>query len=202
MSPRPQLPADEVEARRFAICEATLDEIVARGPEAVRMRDVASAAGVSVGAVQYYFASRDDLLVAAFSLHSVEVIAAIGHLSREASPWVQLQASFEAVPSVGGYARRSALWIELVAAARRNAVLASCVDEVFDSWRAHFSSIIDTGIREGEFDPLLPAESIVDVIIAQIDGFDLAVASGRRRLTPAQISAGLEATASALLRHT
>lgn len=217
MSPRPQLPAEEVEARRSAICEAALDEIVTRGPEALRMRDVAAAAGVSVGAVQYYFGSRDELLVEAFTLHSTSVIAAIGELSRgqgsgsasegggsagqgNPSSWVRLRASFEAVPSVGGYSRRSAVWIELVAAARRNGALRSCVEEVFDSWRAHFAAIIDTGISEGGFDPVLPAESIVDAIIAQIDGFDLATASGRRRPTPTQISASLEATAGALLR--
>jgi AcrR family transcriptional regulator len=52
--------------RRRAIAEAVFAVIGDRGFSAVSLRDVASAAGVSMGSVQHYFASKDDML--AFTL--------------------------------------------------------------------------------------------------------------------------------------
>lgn len=200
MSPRPALPPEEVEARRAAILEATIDQIALRGPESVRMKDVAAGAGVSVGSIQYYFESRDDLLLAAFSFHSRSVIEVIANLAAPAgSAWERLQATFRAVPSVESYARRSVVWVELVAAARRNEFLQTAVAEVFDRWRAHFVGLIDAGIADGGFMPRADAGVIVDILVAQIDGFDLATASGRHALRPAAIAAMLEASAASLL---
>ncbi|GAA1644611.1 hypothetical protein GCM10009700_33930 [Brevibacterium sanguinis] len=200
MSPRPQLDPTAVAARRTAILEATIAEIVRRGPDAVRLKDVAAAAGVSVGTVQYYFANRDDLLLEALSSHSRSVIDAIERLARvDGSAWDRLRATFAAVPTVESYERRAIVWVELVAAARRNRILEQSVAEVFARWRAHFRSLIDLGIAEGSLTPQADTSLIVDTLIAQIDGFDLAIAAGREGLTPDQVSATLEATAAALL---
>jgi len=40
--------------------------IASRGAEATRFADVAAESGVPVSTLQYYFGSREDLLVAAF----------------------------------------------------------------------------------------------------------------------------------------
>jgi AcrR family transcriptional regulator len=52
--------------RRRAIAEAVFTVIGDRGFGAVSLRDVASAAGVSMGSVQHYFATKDEML--AFTL--------------------------------------------------------------------------------------------------------------------------------------
>lgn len=200
MSPRPQLPPEAVEARRNSILEAAIDQIAQRGPEALRMKDVAAAAQVSVGTVQYYFDSREDLLVKAFSAHSQGVIAAIGALStKQGDPWAQLLATCEAVPTVKDYQRRASVWVELVAASRRNDYLKQTVTEVFAQWRAHFESIIVAGIADGSFTPRIEIPIVIDTLIAQIDGFDLATASARTGPTPESIITSLTATAAALL---
>ena len=51
--------------RRAALAEAVWRLMVDEGLEAVSMRRVASAAGVSLGQVQHYFASKDELLMVA-----------------------------------------------------------------------------------------------------------------------------------------
>jgi AcrR family transcriptional regulator len=51
------------EARRRAIAEAVFEVIGRRGLEEVSLRDVAAQAGVSMGAVQHYFASKDQMLL-------------------------------------------------------------------------------------------------------------------------------------------
>ncbi|TWF94844.1 TetR/AcrR family transcriptional regulator [Saccharopolyspora dendranthemae] len=50
------------EARRSEIAEALMRLASKGGLEAVSLRDVAAEAGVSMGAVQHYFRSKDDML--------------------------------------------------------------------------------------------------------------------------------------------
>jgi AcrR family transcriptional regulator len=52
--------------RRRDLAEAVFEVIGARGYEAVSLRDVATQAGVSMGTVQHYFKSKDEMLL--FSL--------------------------------------------------------------------------------------------------------------------------------------
>ncbi|MBW8482321.1 TetR/AcrR family transcriptional regulator [Actinomadura parmotrematis] len=72
------------EERRRAIAEAVFAVIGSRGLEAVSLRDVAEEAGVSMGAVQHYFASKQDMLLFALSHMRERVLvrlqAAVGAL--------------------------------------------------------------------------------------------------------------------------
>ena len=56
------------EQRRGQIAEALWRIAAERGLEAVSVREVATAAGVSTGLVQHYFATKDDMVVYATSL--------------------------------------------------------------------------------------------------------------------------------------
>lgn len=191
MSPRPAQSPEQTEAKRHAIIRATLDAIVARGPEAVRLSDVATAVGMSVGTVQYYFGSREGLLTQALSVHTATVLTGIEEMSQardagcgstaqhSSSARHRLHESFAAVPGVGSHDQRSRIWVELVTAARNDEGLRSCVDAVFAGWRRHFRTIIDEGVERGEFELAgLSAREVVDTIIAIIDGFDLAAVAG------------------------
>ncbi|WP_049567773.1 TetR/AcrR family transcriptional regulator [Nonomuraea sp. SBT364] len=53
------------EARRRHLAEAVQRLIDAKGMDGVSLREVAAAAGVSMGLVQHYFATKDELLLAA-----------------------------------------------------------------------------------------------------------------------------------------
>ena len=50
-------------ARRHSIAEAVFRLAAARGADAVSLRDVAGEAGVSLGMVQHYFRSKDEMLL-------------------------------------------------------------------------------------------------------------------------------------------
>lgn len=200
MSPRPQYTAAEVASRRSAILDSALNQIAAQGPETVRMKDIAEAAGFSVGTLQYYFGSRESLLAHAFSAHSSAVVEAIASLTQEqGTAWQKVQSSLWAVPTIGDLRRRSQVWIELVAASPRNDYLRDSVDAVFDTWSAHFRALIAIGIDDGSFRTHADVDLIVDTLIAAIDGFDIAVAAGRSGATSDRIADSLELTAGALL---
>lgn len=201
MSPRPQYDAAKVASKRSAIVESALDQIAEHSPEAVRMQDIAEAAGLSVGTLQYYFGSRESLLVHAFSAHSSTVVEAIAGLAQEeqGTAWERLQSCLRAVPTIGDLRRRSQVWIELVAASARRDYLQASVEAVFTTWSAAFRGLIDIGIEDGSFRPQADVDLLVDILIAAIDGFDVAVAAGRESATPERIAASLELTAQRLL---
>jgi AcrR family transcriptional regulator len=56
--------------RRRGIADALLRLAAAEGLESVSLRSVAVAAGVSMGAVQHYFRSKDDMLAYALQRHA------------------------------------------------------------------------------------------------------------------------------------
>ena len=59
------------EARRRQLIEATIDGIARKGFTELKIADVAQEAGLSVGIVNFYFKSKDALLIATFK-HLVE----------------------------------------------------------------------------------------------------------------------------------
>lgn len=63
------------EGRRRAIAEAVFEVIGGRGYEAVSLRDVARAAGVSMGMVQHYFTSKNEMLLFALAHMRARVLA-------------------------------------------------------------------------------------------------------------------------------
>src|SRR3954452_22718754 len=62
-----------------AACRAILD----RGFPATRIADIAAAAGVSTGTVHYYFATKDEVLVAALKWASGRLFARIEQPERD-----------------------------------------------------------------------------------------------------------------------
>ena len=71
------------EERRRALAEAVFAIIAVRGLAAVSLRDVAAEAGVSMGAVQHYFTSKDEMLRFALDHLRTRVLSRLqGRLSR------------------------------------------------------------------------------------------------------------------------
>ena len=64
-------PVDHEERRR-ALTRVLLDLVAERGIEGASIRALATAAGVSIGTVQHYFASKDDLLRHAYRQMAAE----------------------------------------------------------------------------------------------------------------------------------
>lgn len=71
------------EERRRALAEAIFEVIGTRGFEAVSLRDVAKQAGVSMGAVQHYFATKDEMLLFALSHLRTRVLQRLQETMRQ-----------------------------------------------------------------------------------------------------------------------
>ncbi|HEX5303003.1 MAG TPA: TetR family transcriptional regulator [Streptosporangiaceae bacterium] len=78
--------------RKIAVLEAACRVIAERGADATRFADVAAESGVPVSTLQYYFGSREDLLVAAFRhASSTEIAALETEVAGIDDPWNQLE---------------------------------------------------------------------------------------------------------------
>ena len=199
-SGRPPLPADELSRRKRAILEATLRLVAAHGAAAVRLRDVARAAGVSVGSLQYYFDSRDQLIREAFDQHArdvVDLVALAGDAS--APPPARLAAVVEAAVLRPDLRYSAALWMEFVTAGLHDDQLRTLLAGAYEAWRDLLAAVVLAGTASGDFRPLLPADTVVACLVALIDGFELAVAIDVADATPAAIAAKINGAATALL---
>ena len=197
---RPPLDAGELARRKRAILDATLGLVAAQGADAVRLRDVARESGVSVGSLQYYFDSRDQLVHEAFDQHARDVVALVTLADDvTAAPWARLAAVFEAATLRPDLRQSAALWMEFISAGLHDDQLRELIAGAYEAWRDLLAEVVRAGTEAGEFRPRLPPETAVACLVALIDGFELAVAIDVEDATPAAIAQRLKDAAAALL---
>lgn len=197
---RPSLSQEEIADRRGTVITATLRLISERGTSGIRLKDVARSAGISVGTIQYYFDSREDLILSAYQQHSQNVIALVRASFREGTdPWTSLAQTFHDFFHVADFSNRTRLWIEFVAAATRDDELRGLLDEVFLAWKQVIRRIVEAGIADRSFVPQLDAEIAIDALLAQLDGFEIAHATGAAGTNVERIESVLQQTARVLL---
>jgi AcrR family transcriptional regulator len=198
---RPPLAEEAVEQRRAHILGATLGLVARVGADRVRLRDVADEANVSVGMLQHYFSTRDALLREAFHTHAAAVadrVQTAGNV--DADPWERIVSLITSITRPADFLQRCALWIEFAAAASRDAELRTLMSEAYDRWRTPLTEAVRAGVEDGLFRPILPASSVVNTLLALIDGYELAVAIGEQT-DISRVGSELTAVARALLDH-
>ncbi|NKX53104.1 TetR/AcrR family transcriptional regulator [Arthrobacter mobilis] len=190
------LPEDH--PRRRLILDAAERLLAAHGYDGIRLRDIAKEAGISIGLIQHYFETRDDVV------HEMLVTAC----ERRARDWQQL-ALRKQDPSAKVRAllegavtnhEHCTVWLESCAAASRHKEVQPVVASTNNTWRDALMAAITEGVAAGDFEPAAPVEQIVDIFVALIDGLILAVATRDPKITPDYTATLLLATARAQLR--
>lgn len=183
--------------QRQEILLVTERMLAKRGFDGIRLRDVSSEAGVSIGMIQHYFVTRDDLVRETLEHASI----------RRAENWTD-----SAAAAVDGPAKvrallldavadreRCTIWIETCAAASRYEELRALTTRTTNVWRDALRQAIEAGVAEGHFAPRAPVGRIVDILVGLIDGMMMEVAIQNKDYTLDYINSLLLEVASGQL---
>ncbi|WP_327668169.1 MULTISPECIES: TetR/AcrR family transcriptional regulator [unclassified Streptomyces] len=183
---------------REDVLRAAARVLAERGLDAARLRDVARAAGVSIGALQHHFETRDELFREAFEW-SIEQLIARWRASAadEPDPWHRFELLVQALTGDPELERRCATWTEFCASAARHPGLRDGVRSVHEEWLTLLTGIVEDGVIQGDFVPVLPVDTAIASIAALVDGCDMAVAAGGG-MTPERYADLLLGTARAM----
>jgi AcrR family transcriptional regulator len=189
--------------RKLAVLDAACRVIASRGAESTRFADVAEASGVPVSTLQYYFGSREDLLVAAFRHASAaELTALAAEVDAVASPWERIRIVI--ARALAGYRPASSesglLWIESWHFAIRDEEMRVDALRDYQGWRRLIADAVRLGIASGDFAPTVRPERAAVLAIALADGAGIPLALGDPELTVADATADVLTAIAALLR--
>jgi len=161
--------------RKTAVLEAACRVIADRGADATRFADVAAESGVPVSTLQYYFGSREDLLVAAFRHASGAEIAALEEdIAVMSDPWDQLERIISRAltgyqPDAPGAGR---LWVESWHFGIRDPEMRADALRDNTAWRRLVADVVRRGVELGIFGPVQP-EQVAVLAIALVDGMGI-----------------------------
>lgn len=189
------LPTADIE-RRDRILRSAAEAIAGKGAESVRLIDIAQSAGVSIGALQHHFGSRDVLVLEAYRLKAADALAAATELAGEhRDPLAALVAVIDFLGSEDD--NDAASWIELCATAVRIPALQEIVDKINSTWADLVAGIVKRGVDGGAFTPSLEEPALLDAILVLLDGMGIAIAS--RRELPHRVRRNVTLTVATLV---
>jgi len=174
--------------RKIAVLEAACRVIAERGADATRFADVAAESGVPVSTLQYYFGSREDLLVAAFRhASSAEIAALEADVAAISDPWQQLETII--VRSLTGYQpdapEGGRLWIESWHFGIRDAEMRADALRDNTAWRQLVAEVVRHGIERGTFGHRYDPDKVAVLTIAATDGMGIPLSLADPEITPA-----------------
>lgn len=161
--------------RRLA--EAAVRLIVAKGYHASTLQEIADGAGLTKGAIFFYFDSKENLLLHLLDLAEKEMVdTLIDHLDTHNGSAAEKIASFFRFTSQQGISRPYELLclIKMSIEGRNSTELADeRIHQIYERIRSKLVDIIHEGKAAGEIDPGLPAPEFASVLIAMHDGMML-----------------------------
>ena len=189
--------------RKIAVLEAACRVIADRGADATRFADVAAESGVPVSTLQYYFGSREDLLVAAFRhASSVEIEVLEAKVAAIDDPWEQLERILST--SLSGYQPDAPgggrLWIESWHFGIRDAEMRADALRDNTAWRRLVAEVVRRGIKRGAFSGRHAPDKVAALVIAAADGLGIPLSLGDPDITAPGAAADVLAALREILR--
>lgn len=157
-------------ARRAEILSKAIGLFAEHGVEA-SLRAIGEAIGVSHAALRYYFASRDDLLVAVYSAH--EASGRTGQIPASASAVEVMKISAESNGTIPGLIELYATLTTDALQAQRHPTTREFIRTRFSRVRADLAERIRADQAAGVIDPDIDADDAAALVAAASDGLQL-----------------------------
>ncbi|MFF2465507.1 TetR/AcrR family transcriptional regulator [Streptomyces mirabilis] len=139
--------------RRRLIVEAAVPLIAERGYASVGVRDVAAAAGVSVGTVTYHFGSVQEILSEAMVLHIERYYAALSEAAAQAAGAAEALRLLVDALFTEDTDRHWRMWFDYWNAGDQDPdpAFARGQAERYEAWHTQIRELAERGVAEGEF---------------------------------------------------
>ena len=170
------------------------------GLDQVSVREVASAAGVSIGTVQHYFATKDEMLVFAFRQVVERTRARVARIDAGTGPRRALGAALrELLPLDQTRLAECRVYLAFAARAATSPALAAVQQETLSAIHADLQQVLTAATtartRRTATDTVVEAR----LLLAVVDGLMFDAVSAPGTLTPADLEAALDAYLDRLL---
>ena len=186
--------------RRSELTDVLLSITATRGLDQVSVREVASAAGVSIGTVQHYFATKDQMLLFAFRQVVERTRARVAGIDAGAGPRQALGAALrELLPLDQPRLAECRVYLAFAARAATSPALAAVQQETLSAIHADLQQVLTAATtartRRTATDTVVEAR----LLLAVVDGLMFDAVSAPGTLTPADLEAALDAYLDRLL---
>ncbi|MEV7345773.1 TetR family transcriptional regulator C-terminal domain-containing protein [Streptomyces sp. NPDC093544] len=141
------------EVRRRLIVEAAVPLIAERGYASVGVRDVAAAAGVSVGTVTYHFGSVQEILSEAMVLHIERYYAALSEAAEHATSGAEALRLLVDALFTEDTDRHWRMWFDYWNAGDQDPdqPFARGQGQRYEAWHTQIRELAERGVADGEF---------------------------------------------------
>ncbi|GIM93980.1 TetR/AcrR family transcriptional regulator [Paractinoplanes toevensis] len=172
--------------KRADVLVAACAVVAERGADATRFTDVTAATGVGVSTLQYYFGSREDMLIAVFRFAAQSDFDAVTpRLAGIGDAWERLLVIASHLTGAVGSDTGWRLWVESWRWALRDPELRAEVLGDYRRWHEMLASIIAAGVADRRFGTDAAPMDVARQALALIDGLALPVALGDPQVTGA-----------------
>ncbi|MFI6096371.1 TetR/AcrR family transcriptional regulator [Lentzea sp. NPDC051213] len=156
--------------RREKVLRQVIAVIAERGYDRTRFADVATVSGVAVSTLQFYFGSREDMLVEALHRSIEEEVLALESSYRpESSPWERLVALVDRGLDPAAQITGKML-LEFWHASARDPQLRAVGAYLCQRYRQPFIDAIRAGVEHGSFRTADDPEDVVTVLNGILEG--------------------------------
>jgi AcrR family transcriptional regulator/acyl-CoA thioesterase FadM len=159
------------DTRRATLIAAALRVIQRRGFASATVSDITREAGASVGLLNYYFASKDEVLAEAFADLARTDLAALEGIARRASPAPERLAAF-LESSEWQDAESWRMWVDAWGDAVHTAAMRSTLEDFARGWRRALADVLADGDREGAWTCPEPEDAAAR-LVAALDGIGI-----------------------------
>lgn len=185
--------------RREALISATLETVGQSGLRSLSLADVARRAGLTRGAILYYYEDLDALLlethragVERFCDHRDDVIAELD------DPQDQLSAAIgEGLPSGPDDALMRLLY-EFDVLAGTSSAHDEMVENMFNRQMKIYQDVLAAGIEAGVFVPVIPVDQLALNLVALEDAYGLHIVAGNSLMTVERAKEAMHGAATGL----
>ncbi|MHB1629343.1 MAG: TetR/AcrR family transcriptional regulator [Bacilli bacterium] len=161
------------ESRREEIVKAAYGLLADAGFEGFRVRTVAERVGINHATLLHYFSTKEALVEAVLQ-HMLEKLQQEGYSHGNVCAMDAICREFaDSRRRLVEHPEFFVVLSELQLRAHRAPLIAAALERMNSAWRQYLTHLLQRGIENGEFQPDLEVDTMVNVLIMQFRGFGL-----------------------------